>query len=59
VRVVILGGGFADVYAALRLEKTLARDPGVEIVFVSRENFLLFTPMPHEVATGELTRERR
>jgi NADH dehydrogenase len=53
-RIVILGGGFAGVYAALRLEKTLARDLNVEIVLVSRENFLLFTPMLHEVVTGEL-----
>lgn len=53
-RIVILGGGFAGVYAAVRLEKTLARDPDLEIVLVSRENFLLFTPMLHEVATGEL-----
>ena len=53
-RIVILGGGFAGVYAALHLEKTLARDPDIEIVLVSRENFLLFTPMLHEVATGEL-----
>ena len=53
-RIVILGGGFAGVYAALNLEKTLARDPDIEIVLVSRENFLLFTPMLHEVATGEL-----
>jgi NADH dehydrogenase len=53
-RIVILGGGFAGVYAALRLEKTLAQDPGVEVVLISRENFLLFTPMLHEVATGEL-----
>src|SRR6516164_1622695 len=53
-RIVILGGGFAGVYTALRLDKTLARDSDVEIVLVSRENFLLFTPMLHEVATGEL-----
>lgn len=53
-RIVILGGGFAGVYTALRLEKTLARDPDIEIVLVSRDNFLLFTPMLHEVATGEL-----
>jgi NADH:ubiquinone reductase (H+-translocating) len=53
-RIVILGGGFAGVYAALRLEKTLARDPDIEVVLVSRENFLLFTPMLHEVVTGEL-----
>jgi NADH dehydrogenase len=53
-RIVILGGGFAGVYTALRLEKTLARDPDIEIVLVSRDNFLLFTPMLHEVATGEI-----
>jgi NADH dehydrogenase len=53
-RIVILGAGFAGFYTALRLEKTLARDPDLEIVLVSRDNFLLFTPMLHEVVTGEL-----
>jgi NADH:ubiquinone reductase (H+-translocating) len=53
-RIVILGAGFAGVHTALRLEKTLARNPDIEIVLVSRENFLLFTPMLHEVVTGEL-----
>lgn len=53
-RIVILGAGFAGFYTALRLEKTLARDPDIEIVLVSRDNFLLFTPMLHEVTTGEL-----
>ena len=52
--IVILGGGFAGVYTALRLERTLARDPDIEIVLVSRDNFLLFTPMLHEVVTGEI-----
>jgi len=31
-RIVILGGGFAGVYAALRLEKLLAREPEMEIL---------------------------
>ncbi len=53
-RVVILGGGFAGLYAALRLEKTLARDPQAEVLLVNRDNFFLFTPMLHEVATCEL-----
>jgi NADH dehydrogenase len=53
-RIVILGAGFAGVYTALRLDKTLARDPDIEVVLVSRDNFLLFTPMLHEVATGEI-----
>src|SRR6516165_8492634 len=53
-RIVILGAGFAGFYTALRLEKTLARNPDIEIVLVGRDNFLLFTPMLHEVTTGEL-----
>lgn len=52
-RVVILGGGFGGVYAALEL---LKRDRGreLEITLVNRENFFLFTPMLHEVAAGDL-----
>ncbi len=53
-RIVILGGGFGGLYTALELEKTLARDPDVEITFVNRENFFLFTPMLHEVAASDL-----
>jgi len=53
-RVVILGGGFGGLYAALELEKTLARDPGAEITLINRENFFLFTPMLHEVAASDL-----
>jgi NADH dehydrogenase len=53
-RIVILGGGFAGMYAALRLDRTLARDSDIEITLVNRENFFLFTPMLHEVATSDL-----
>ena len=53
-RILILGGGFAGLYAAMELEKTLARDPNVEVTLVNRENFFLFTPMLHEVAASDL-----
>jgi NADH dehydrogenase len=53
-RILILGGGFAGLYAAMQLEKTLARDPDVEVTLVNRENFFLFTPMLHEVAASDL-----
>ena len=53
-RILILGGGFAGVYGALRLQKRLGRDEGVEITLVSRENFFLFTPMLHEIAASDL-----
>ena len=53
-RIVILGGGFAGLYAALELEKKFARQPNVQITLVNRENFFLFTPMLHEIAAGDL-----
>lgn len=52
--VVILGGGFGGVYAAIEFEKTLARDADVDVTLVNRENFFLFTPMLHEVASSDL-----
>jgi NADH dehydrogenase len=53
-RIVILGGGFGGVYAAIHLEKLLARERTVKICLVSRENFFLFTPMLHEIAASDL-----
>ena len=53
-RVLIVGGGFAGVYAAVELERLLKRDPSVEVTIVNRDNFFLFTPMLHEVAASDL-----
>src|SRR2546430_2225737 len=53
-RIVILGGGFGGVYAAIHLEKLLAREGAIEICLVSRDNFFLFTPMLHEIAASDL-----
>lgn len=52
-RIVILGGGFAGIGVAQRLEARLRKDEA-QIVLVSRENFSLFTPMLPEVSSGEL-----
>lgn len=52
-RIVILGGGFAAIATAQRLEKRLRPDEA-ELVLISRENFSLFTPMLPEVSSGEL-----
>src|SRR5882762_3245383 len=54
-RIVIAGGGFAGLYAARYLDKRLARRSDIEVTLVSRENFILFTPMLHEVAAGDLS----
>jgi NADH dehydrogenase len=53
-KIVIAGGGFAGLYAARYLDKHLARRPDVEVTLIARENFILFTPMLHEVAAGDL-----
>jgi len=53
-RILILGGGFGGLYAALELEKALGSTPGVEITLVNRENYFLFTPLLHEVAASDL-----
>ena len=50
----ILGGGFGGVYTARHLERLLRRRPDVEIVLVSRDNFLLMTPLLFEVFSGTL-----
>jgi NADH:ubiquinone reductase (H+-translocating) len=53
-RILIVGGGFAGLTVAMELERSLGRDPSVEITLVNRENFFLFTPMLHEVAASDL-----
>src|SRR5436309_10519 len=53
-RIVILGGGFGGVYAAIHLEKLMARERTAEICLVSRDTFFLFTPMLHEIAASDL-----
>ncbi|MBC5804168.1 MAG: FAD-dependent oxidoreductase [Candidatus Eremiobacteraeota bacterium] len=52
-RIVILGGGFAGIATAQRLERRL-RPGEANITLVSRENFTLFTPMLPEVSSGAL-----
>jgi NADH dehydrogenase len=50
-QIVILGGGFAGVAVARRLESRL-RDGEASVTLVSRDNFTLFTPMLPEVCSG-------
>jgi NADH dehydrogenase len=53
-RILIVGGGFAGVYAAVELDRHLRRYPNAEVTIVNRDNFFLFTPMLHEVAASDL-----
>ena len=52
-RIVILGGGFAAIATARRLERRL-HGGEAQLVLISRENFSLFTPMLPEVSSGAL-----
>ena len=49
--VVIVGGGFAGLYAA----KNLARNRSVAVTLIDRRNFHLFQPLLYQVATGALS----
>ncbi len=48
--VVIIGGGFGGMYAAMRLRKSAVR-----VTLVDKRNFHLFQPLLYQVATGGLS----
>ena len=52
-RVLILGGGFAGVYTARRLEKLL-RPEEASITLINRENYWVYQPMLPEVISGSI-----
>ncbi len=51
-RIIILGSGFAGVQVLKRLQNKFKNNDNIEITMISRDNFLLFTPMLPEVASG-------
>jgi NADH:ubiquinone reductase (H+-translocating) len=54
-RVVVLGGGFGGVHAAMSLERLAAKQGArVEVSLVSRENYMVFQPMLAEVVAGDV-----
>ncbi len=53
-RIVIAGGGFGGLYAALELEKLFKRNDSVSITLLNDENFFLFTPMLPETAASSI-----
>ena len=53
-RIIILGGGFAGINTAMQLERRIRRRDDVEIILISRENYLVFQPMLPEVISGNI-----
>lgn len=51
-RIVVLGGGFAGLEAIRVLERRLRRRGDVELLLVSDQNYLLFTPLLPQVASS-------
>lgn len=52
-RVVILGGGYGGIYAALKLQKA-ARRRQIELALISKDNYFLSQPMLSEVVSGSI-----
>ncbi|HEV2909729.1 MAG TPA: FAD-dependent oxidoreductase, partial [Candidatus Eremiobacteraceae bacterium] len=53
-RIVILGGGFGGVYAAMALQRAARHRADIDITLIARENFFLFTPMLPQAATSSI-----
>jgi len=51
-KILILGSGFAGIEVIKKLQKKFKDNRNIDITLVSRDNFLLFTPMLPEVASG-------
>jgi NADH dehydrogenase len=52
IRILILGSGFAGIEVLKRLQRKFRKKSNIDITLVSRDNFLLFTPMLHEASSG-------
>jgi len=53
-KVLILGSGFGGTYTLRNLVPSLNLNENIETTMVSDENFFLFSPLLHEVATGQI-----
>ena len=52
INIIILGSGFAAIEVLKKLQKKYKNNSNVDIKIISRDNFLLFTPMLPEVFSG-------
>lgn len=53
-RVVVLGSGFAGMQAVVELERLFGHSPDYEILLISDQNFVLFTPLLPQIASSHI-----
>ncbi|MFH1003810.1 MAG: FAD-dependent oxidoreductase, partial [Chloroflexota bacterium] len=53
-QILILGSGFGGTYTLRHLVPSLNRNEHIEITMVSEQNYFLFSPLLHEVATARI-----
>lgn len=51
-RIVVAGAGFGGLEAVTHLDRMFRHDPAVEILLLSDQNYLLFTPMLPQIASS-------
>lgn len=56
-KILIIGNGFGGIYVLKNLHKLLHKKISTEITLIGKENYFLFTPLLHEVATGGVSPE--
>jgi NADH dehydrogenase len=54
VRVILVGGGFAGMYAALGLDKLLGHHRHLEIILIDRKNYFIFPPLLPSASVGTI-----
>lgn len=55
IRILILGGGFGGIYTLKHLHKFYHQKQDIKLILIDKNNYFLFTPLLHEVATGAIS----
>lgn len=51
-KIIILGAGFAGLFAAIELEKHCRQLPGVEVTLIDKNNYHMFVPLLYNIGSG-------
>lgn len=55
INIVVLGGGFGGIYTVQNLQRQLHKQKNCTVTLIDKQNYFLFTPLMHEVATGGIS----